>query len=46
VREVHFGGGTPTIIKPEEFLDLMSLLRHKYRLNKGANVSVEIDPEP
>ncbi len=44
VREIHFGGGTPTIIEPAEFVGLMSLLRRNYRIHAEANVSVEIDP--
>ncbi|CAN7656891.1 oxygen-independent coproporphyrinogen III oxidase [Rhizobium sp. LjRoot30] len=44
VREVHFGGGTPTIIEPQEFVSLMQLLGQRFRLDAGANVSVEIDP--
>src|SRR5690349_12290441 len=31
-REVHFGGGTPTIIKPEEFASLMGLLRERFNI--------------
>ena len=44
VREVHFGGGTPTIIEPQEFVLLMQLLGQRFRLDAGVNVSVEIDP--
>jgi oxygen-independent coproporphyrinogen-3 oxidase len=44
VREIHFGGGTPTIIKPEEFTSLMLLLGRSFDVRQGANVSVEIDP--
>lgn len=44
VREVHFGGGTPTIIEPEEFVSMMSLLGRRFDLRDVANVSVEIDP--
>jgi oxygen-independent coproporphyrinogen-3 oxidase len=44
VREIHFGGGTPTIIKPEEFASLMSLLGNRFAIHRTANVSVEIDP--
>ncbi|KQV41693.1 MULTISPECIES: oxygen-independent coproporphyrinogen III oxidase [unclassified Rhizobium] len=43
-REIHFGGGTPTIIEPRDFVGLMSLLRQNYRVHAKANVSVEIDP--
>ena len=44
VREVHFGGGTPTIIEPQEFVSLMQLLGQRFRLGASTNVSVEIDP--
>jgi oxygen-independent coproporphyrinogen-3 oxidase len=44
VREIHFGGGTPTIIKPEEFVSLMQLLRTSFDVGHAANISVEIDP--
>ncbi|MCA1490567.1 oxygen-independent coproporphyrinogen III oxidase [Ensifer sp. NBAIM29] len=44
IDHVHFGGGTPTIIKPEEFVDLMGLLRQHFALPGGAEVAVEIDP--
>lgn len=44
VREIHFGGGTPTIIQPAEFVGLMSLLRQNYQVHAEANISVEIDP--
>lgn len=44
VGEVHFGGGTPTIIDPEEFLALMALLRKHYLFGQTTGVAVEIDP--
>ncbi len=44
VREVHFGGGTPTIIEPQEFVSLMQLVGQRFRLGASTNVAVEIDP--
>lgn len=44
IGEVHFGGGTPTIIQPEEFLELMALLRRWFDFNEATNIAVEIDP--
>ena len=44
VREIHFGGGTPTIIQPDEFLGLMALVRKHYAVHPKSNISVEIDP--
>lgn len=44
VKNVHFGGGTPTIMKPHEFTALMKKLRSAFRFEAGASVAVEIDP--
>ncbi|MEK1886167.1 MAG: oxygen-independent coproporphyrinogen III oxidase [Phyllobacterium sp.] len=44
VGEVHFGGGTPTIIQPDEFLVLMTLLRRWFEFSDATNIAVEIDP--
>jgi oxygen-independent coproporphyrinogen-3 oxidase len=44
VRHVHFGGGTPTIVTPEEFAGLMDLLREKFVVAADAEIAVEIDP--
>jgi len=44
VRHVHFGGGTPTIIAPEEFGDLIGLLGKRFRIAADAEIAVEIDP--
>ncbi|MEI9420749.1 oxygen-independent coproporphyrinogen III oxidase [Mesorhizobium sp. Cs1299R1N1] len=44
VSDVHFGGGTPTLIGPAELLALMKLLRHRFAFRKTATIAVEIDP--
>ncbi len=44
VSDVHFGGGTPTVIEPAEFLALMELLRRRFAFRKTAAIAVEIDP--
>lgn len=44
VRHVHFGGGTPTIMEPAEFVGLMELLRSRFALSSDAEIAVEIDP--
>ncbi|UWU75671.1 oxygen-independent coproporphyrinogen III oxidase [Bradyrhizobium huanghuaihaiense] len=44
VNDVHFGGGTPTIIAPTEFLGVMELLRRCFAFTKSATIAVEIDP--
>ncbi|WP_026987157.1 oxygen-independent coproporphyrinogen III oxidase [Fodinicurvata fenggangensis] len=44
VNHLHFGGGTPTIISPDEFRALMDLLRRRFLFTDDAEVAVEIDP--
>ncbi|WP_376986484.1 oxygen-independent coproporphyrinogen III oxidase [Bosea sp. R86505] len=44
VRHVHFGGGTPTILAPKDFVDLIALLREHFCLHRDAEIAVEIDP--
>lgn len=44
VRHVHFGGGTPTIVTPEDFLELTDLLHEAFDVDPLAEIAVEIDP--
>ncbi len=44
VEHIHFGGGTPTIMAPESFTDLIGLLRHSFFVTPAAEIAVEIDP--
>lgn len=44
VQHVHFGGGTPTIIAPDDFLRLVTLLRERFVIAPSAEIAVEIDP--
>lgn len=44
VRHVHFGGGTPTILEPDDFVALVGRLRRRFALHPEAEIAVEIDP--
>jgi oxygen-independent coproporphyrinogen-3 oxidase len=44
VDHVHFGGGTPTIMAPETFADLIGSIRHSFFVRPSAEIAVEIDP--
>jgi oxygen-independent coproporphyrinogen-3 oxidase len=44
VDHVHFGGGTPTIMAPETFADLIGSIRHSFFIRPSAEIAVEIDP--
>jgi oxygen-independent coproporphyrinogen-3 oxidase len=44
VRHIHFGGGTPTIMEPSEFIGLIHLMRQRFSLDGETEIAVEIDP--
>jgi len=44
VAALHFGGGSPTMLRPEDIRRLMDGLRASFRFAANASISVEIDP--
>ncbi|WP_454003043.1 oxygen-independent coproporphyrinogen III oxidase [Afipia felis] len=44
ISAVHFGGGTPTIMTPAQFAELMNFLRRKFAFLPDAEIAIEIDP--
>ncbi|MBE9610117.1 oxygen-independent coproporphyrinogen III oxidase [Chitinilyticum piscinae] len=44
VRQLHFGGGTPTFLSHEQLERLMAAIRQRFDLQQGGEFSIEIDP--
>ncbi|WP_407193317.1 oxygen-independent coproporphyrinogen III oxidase [Bradyrhizobium sp. STM 3566] len=44
VSHIHFGGGTPTVMRPETFAELVDLLRSSFLVLPDAEIAIEIDP--
>jgi oxygen-independent coproporphyrinogen-3 oxidase len=44
ISHVHFGGGTPAIMPPETFVDLVGALRQSFLMLPDAEIAAEIDP--
>ncbi len=44
VGHIHWGGGTPTILSPEDFMALQGRLRTRFEILDGAEIAVECDP--
>ncbi|MDF1791785.1 MAG: oxygen-independent coproporphyrinogen III oxidase [Thalassobaculaceae bacterium] len=44
VCSIHFGGGTPTMMSPEAFAQVMRTLRDLFPVRADAEIAVEIDP--
>lgn len=43
-QRLHWGGGTPTILTDEDFLNAMNKLRESFDFAGDAEIAVEIDP--
>src|SRR5690606_38359865 len=44
VSALHLGGGSPTLLTPQDMHKLMDALREAFRFNRDASISIEIDP--
>ncbi len=44
VGHIHFGGGSPTITKSNDFLRLMGALQANFRVSPQAEQAIEVDP--
>jgi oxygen-independent coproporphyrinogen-3 oxidase len=42
--QLHWGGGTPTHLSPDEISDLIAYIRNRFEIAPDAEVSCEIDP--
>src|SRR5699024_5135142 len=44
VIQIHFGGGTPTFLKPQQLLRLGAVVEERFTLTGETEFGVEIDP--
>jgi oxygen-independent coproporphyrinogen-3 oxidase len=44
VEQLHWGGGTPTFLSPEQIEDLYSYIAQRFSITDSAEISIEIDP--
>ncbi len=44
VDHIHWGGGTPTTLRPEDFRRIHEALHEAFIVRPGAEIAVEIDP--
>ncbi len=44
VTHIHFGGGSPSIMAHDDFMDFIALLRDRFNILPGAEIAMEIDP--
>lgn len=44
VNQIHFGGGSPNFLKPEELSDIMTRVRKHFRILPDAEIAIEMHP--
>ena len=44
VTALHFGGGSPTLLRPDDMVALKACLAENFAFSAGAEISVEMDP--
>jgi oxygen-independent coproporphyrinogen-3 oxidase len=44
VSQLHWGGGTPNILSPDDLLRLMDALRRRYDFDVDSEIAMELDP--
>ena len=44
VRHIHFGGGTPSLMQPQQFAALMAHLGRAFRIDAATEIAIELDP--
>ena len=44
VKHIHFGGGTPTLMQPAQFIALMDQLRDRFDIADDAEIAIENRP--
>ncbi len=44
VKHIHFGGGSPSMLKPDDFSTIMKVIRESYTVHPDAEIAIELDP--
>lgn len=44
IHHIHFGGGSPDMLSPDQFSDLMQEIRNAFPLATDAEIAAELDP--
>ena len=44
VTHIHFGGGSPTILQPDDFTIIMEEVREHFTIDEQAEIAIELDP--
>ncbi len=44
VRQLHFGGGTPTFLSNPQISRIMAMVREEFRFEDDCEISIEVDP--
>lgn len=44
VTHIHFGGGSPSYLQPDDFSDIMNTVRKHFKIAHNCEIAIEMDP--
>lgn len=44
VKHIHFGGGSPTVVSAQDFLEFMGKVKDQFSISPTAEIAIEMDP--
>jgi oxygen-independent coproporphyrinogen-3 oxidase len=45
ISTIYFGGGTPSVFQPDEFLQILNHLKNNFKVESGSEITVELNPD-
>ena len=45
IESIYFGGGSPSLISPENIYDFIDLVNNKFKINQNIEVTFEVNPD-
>ena len=44
INTIYIGGGTPSILEPNQIQEIMETIKHNYQIEENAEITIEINP--
>lgn len=45
IESIYFGGGTPSLLKPDEIKNILAIINSNYKVNSNAEITLEANPD-
>ena len=44
INTIYIGGGTPSVLEPEQIQEIMETIKNSFQIEKNAEITIEINP--